>query len=363
MGIWKGALESLVMNASFWRNKKVFITGHTGFKGSWLSLWLSQLGAKVIGFALAPPSEPNLFTVANVASNITHIQGDIQDFSFLQKMLLQHEPEIIFHMAAQSLVQHSYENPIETYSVNVMGTVHLFEALRRCKNVKAVINVTSDKCYENKEWEWGYRENEALGGYDPYSNSKACAELVTSSYRQSFFDKTLIASVRAGNVIGGGDWAKDRLIPDMIRAFVQQKPVSIRNPQAIRPWQHVLEPLSGYLLLAEKLYGNQKTYAEAWNFGPYSQDIQPVNFIADKLMQLWGNHATWKQDESCFPHEAHTLKLDIAKAQKYLGWTPALNLEEALGYVTLWYKAWHNQQDMQKFTLSQIEQYQARRNQ
>jgi CDP-glucose 4,6-dehydratase len=364
MGIWSGALENLAMTPSFWQGKSVFITGHTGFKGSWLSLWLQQLGAKVIGFSLPPPSEPNLFTLGNIAKNMTHIQGDIQDSVLLQKSLMQHQPDIIFHMAAQSLVQHSYDFPVETYAVNVMGTVNLLEAVRQCKNIKAVINITSDKCYENKEWEWGYRENEPLGGYDPYSSSKACAELVTSAYRQSFFGEssTAIASARAGNVIGGGDWAKNRLIPDMIRSFVQQKTVLIRNPDAIRPWQHVLEPLAGYLLLAEKLWDKPKNFAQAWNFGPYVQDIQPVKYIADKLSQLWGNSAGWEQEANHLPHEAHILKLDIAKAKKYLGWTPHLNLEEALHYVTLWYKAWQNQQDMQKFTLSQIEQFQSGRN-
>jgi len=352
------------MTNSFWRNKKVFITGHTGFKGSWLSLWLQQLGAYVIGFSLESPSEPNLFTVANVARGMQNIHGDIRNFALLQQTLNTHHPDIVFHMAAQSLVQHSYEYPIETYATNVMGTANLFEAARHCPSVKVIVNVTSDKCYENKEWDWGYREHEPMGGYDPYSSSKACAELITTAYRQSFLNPQTVdqhgkalASVRAGNVIGGGDWAKNRLIPDIIRAFIANESVLIRNPKAIRPWQHVLEPLAGYLLLAEKLWQHPAKFSEAWNFGPHEQDIQPVQFIADRLTQRWGNGAHWIQDKNTFAHEAQTLKLDIAKAKNRLAWTPRMNLEKALDYVADWYRAWQQQQDMRKFTLTQIEQY------
>ncbi len=364
MGFWQGALENLVMNPAFWHNKTVFITGHTGFKGSWLSLWLKQLGANVVGFALEPPSEPNLFTVANVGQKIQHIHGDVKNIAQLQQALKQHQPDIVFHMAAQSLVQSSYDYPVDTYAVNVMGTVNLLEAARQCNTIKAIVSVTSDKCYENKEWAWGYRENEALGGYDPYSSSKACAELVTNAYRQSFFKSLSIASARAGNVIGGGDWAKNRLIPDMIRAFIENKPVLIRHPNAIRPWQHVLEPLRGYLLLAEKVYEHPEDFSQAWNFGPEPQDIQPVSFIADTLSKHWGNNAHWilednGKNKNTFSHEAHLLKLDIAKAKAYLNWTPQLSLEKALDYTVQWYKAWQNQHDMQKFTLEQIEQYQS----
>lgn len=360
MGIWQSALENLDMNLAFWRGKTVFITGHTGFKGGWLCLCLQQLGANVVGYALEPPSEPNLFTVAHIAETMQHIHGDVRDLAHLQQALKQHQPDIIFHLAAQSLVQHSYNYPVDTYAVNVMGTVNLLEAARQCDSIKAIINITSDKCYENKEWVWGYRENESLGGYDPYSSSKACAELVTSAYRQSFFKSVSIASARAGNVIGGGDWAKNRLVPDMIRAFIENKSVLIRNPNAIRPWQHVLEPLGGYLLLAEKLCEKSEEFSQAWNFGPEPEDIQPVSFIADTLSKHWGNNANWildDKDKNNFSHEAHTLKLDIAKAKAYLGWTPRLCLEEALEYVTLWYKAWQNKQDMQKFTLTQIKQF------
>lgn len=350
------------MNSAFWRNKTVFITGHTGFKGSWLSLWLQQLGAHVVGFSLEPPSNPNLFSIVNIAHYIRHIHGDVRNLTHLQQALKQHQPDIIFHMAAQSLVQHSYDYPVDTYAVNIMGTVNLLEAARQCDSIKSIINITSDKCYENKEWVWGYRENEPLGGYDPYSSSKACAEIVTHAYRQSFFKSLSIASARAGNVIGGGDWAKNRLIPDMIQAFIENKSVLIRNPNAIRPWQHVLEPLSGYLLLAEKLYEHPEDFSQAWNFGPESQDIQSVRFIADSITQRWGSNVHWIFDDNAknnFSHEAHTLKLDISKAKAYLNWTPRLSLETGLDYTIQWYKAWQNQEDMQKFTLAQIEQYQS----
>lgn len=353
------------MDLNFWQGKKVFITGHTGFKGSWLSLWLQNLQAQITGYALAPHTQPNLFELAAVADNMDHIIGDINDYQSLQQALQATQPEIVFHLAAQALVQHSYQNPIETYATNVMGTVHLLEAVRHCKSVKVVVIITSDKCYENKEWEWSYRENEPMGGYDPYSNSKGCAELVTASYRNSFFNPKdfaahgkAIASVRAGNVIGGGDWSANRLIPDIMNAFVKNEAVIIRNPDAIRPWQHVLEPLSGYLLLAEKLWQTPTEYVEGWNFGPYESDVKPVHWIVDHLAQRWGNNTQWKLDQNQHPHEAKYLKLDISKAKQKLGWSPQLNLEQALNYITAWYKAWQLKQDLRHITLSQIQDYQ-----
>ena len=295
MAVGQGSLEDLVtevttVNASFWRGKKVFVTGHTGFKGGWLCLWLQQLGANVTGYALQPPTTPSLFEIAVIGRGMESIIGDIREATTLSDAVRTAQPELVIHMAAQPLVRYSYENPIETYSTNVMGTVHLLEAIRKTQSVKAVVCVTSDKCYENREWEWGYRENDPLGGYDPYSNSKACAELVTAAYRNSYFnpDKyfehgVAVASARAGNVIGGGDWAQDRLVPDMLRAIECGKPVLIRNPDAIRPWQHVLEPLSGYLLLAESLLTHGPANAEAWNFGPHDADAKPVRWIVDRL--------------------------------------------------------------------------------
>lgn len=349
------------MNQKFWSGKKVLLTGHTGFKGSWLSLWLQNLGAHVTGFALDPPTNPNLFQLARVAEKMQSIIGDVRDLNLVQQIMQKTQPDIVIHMAAQPLVQYSYDFPVETYSTNVMGTVNLLEAVRHCPSVKVVVNVTSDKCYENKEWDWGYRENEAMGGYDPYSNSKGCAELVTAAYRNSF--KKTIASARAGNVIGGGDWGLNRLVPDIITAFIAAKPALIRNPLAIRPWQHVLEPLSGYLLLAEKLWHAPEKFATGWNFGPQEQDVKPVSFIVNRLVQLWGDKASWQQDATVFPHEAHLLKLDIAKAKNHLGWLPQMNLEKALIYVTDWYKAWQQNQDMRAITLRQIEAYQQMSNQ
>lgn len=348
------------MKADFWQEKKVFITGHTGFKGSWLSLWLQSVGANVIGYALKPPTSPSLFEVAQVAEGMTSIIGDVRDIEYLQTVIAQHQPEIIFHMAAQPLVRYSYSNPVETYATNVMGTVHLLEAVRQVESAKVVINITSDKCYENQEWVWGYRENEPMGGYDPYSNSKGCAELVTSAYRQSFFHKEgiALASVRAGNVIGGGDWAQDRLIPDIMQAIMAEKPVIIRNPQAIRPWQHVLEPLHGYLMLAEKLWENGTTYASAWNFGPNEEDAKPVQWIVERLTQMWSNNASWILDNKQHPHEAHYLKLDCAKAKTKLAWHPKWTLETALENIIYWYQAYKKRQDMQLITMRQIDSYQ-----
>lgn len=352
------------MNAEFWRGKRVLLTGHTGFKGSWLSLWLQQMGADVTGYALQPPTNPSLFEVAGVAKGMTSIIGDIRDLAQLRKVFAEHRPEIVIHMAAQPLVRYSYVEPVETYSTNVMGVVNLLEAVRSTDSVRTAVNVTSDKCYENREWVWGYRENEPMGGFDPYSNSKGCAELVTAAYRSSYFHpekyKThgvAVASARAGNVIGGGDWADDRLIPDIMRAITQGRPVNIRNPHAIRPWQHVLEPLSGYLLLAQKLHEEGAGYAEGWNFGPNDEDAKPVQWIVEKLTQAWGEGASWVLDGGSHPHEAHYLKLDCSKAKARLDWHPRWRLEDALTAIIDWHRAYRDGRDMHELTVRQIRAY------
>ena len=353
------------MNTSFWRDKCVLLTGHTGFKGSWLSLWLQSMGAQVVGYALAPPTNPSLFEVAEVGNGMTSVIGDIRDLEHLREVFAEHQPEIVIHMAAQPLVRYSYSEPVETYSTNVMGTVNLLEAVRNTSSVKAVVNVTSDKCYENREWVWGYRENEAMGGHDPYSNSKGCAELVTAAYRNSFFQPSTInhqpspavATARAGNVIGGGDWADDRLIPDIMRAITQCKPVNIRNPHAIRPWQHVLEPLSGYLLLAQKLYEEGAVYAEGWNFGPNDTDAKPVQWIVERLTKAWGEGASWALDGRDHPHEAHYLKLDCSKAKARLDWHPRWHLADTLGVIIDWHRAFRDDKNMRELTLRQISAY------
>ena len=352
------------MNPAFWANKRVFLTGHTGFKGGWLSLWLQSLGAEVTGFALTPPTNPSLFEVANVAGGMKSIIGDIRDLDALERAMKESNPEIVIHMAAQPLVRYSYVNPVETYATNVMGTVHLFEAVRKAGSVKAVVNITTDKCYENREWEWGYRENEPMGGYDPYSNSKGCAELVTSAYRLSFFNPVdyskhgvALASVRAGNVIGGGDWAQDRLIPDIISAFSEGRPVVIRNPHAVRPWQHVLEPLRGYVTLAERLYNDGAQFAEGWNFGPNDNDARPVEWIVNQLAEQWGEGATWSVDKGEHPHEATYLKLDISKAKSRLEWSPVLDLTQSLGMIVDWYRRHKSKEDMRQVVLDQIKKY------
>lgn len=348
----------------FWNNKRVFITGHTGFKGSWLCLWLHWLGAEVTGYALNPPTNPSLFEQCQIDKLVNSIIGDVRDLELMTKSMLTAKPEIVIHMAAQPLVRESYKNPVGTYAVNVMGTVNLFEAVRNCGNVKAVINVTTDKCYENKEWVWGYRENEQLGGYDPYSNSKACSELVTSAYRNSFFNPAFyhhhgvaVASARAGNVIGGGDWAADRLVPDCIRALLKEETILIRSPGAIRPWQHVLEPLSGYLALAQKLYKNGPRYAQGWNFGPDDNDAKPVEWIVQKLCSKWGANAVYEIDRREHPHEANYLKLDCSKAKVELGWYPKWNLEQAIDKIIEWAKAYKNIQDIREICLRQVKDY------
>lgn len=349
------------VNPEFWNGKRVLVTGHTGFKGSWLSLWLQSMGAELRGVSLEPPTTPALFDVANVANGMDHQIADIRNFDLLNKLISEFKPEIMIHMAAQPLVRLSYQQPIETYATNVMGTVHVLEAAKRCSSVRAIVNITTDKCYENKEWAWGYREDEPMGGHDPYSSSKGCAELVSSAYRQSFFANTDIglATARAGNVIGGGDWALDRLVPDVLRALEQQEAALIRNPHATRPWQHVLEPLSGYLLLAERLYTNGQTDAEGWNFGPRDEDAQPVQWIVEQLCSAWGASATWRQQPGEHPHEANYLKLDISKAKQRLGWTPRWTLETALHHITTWHQAWLAGHNMRNYCLQQISQYQS----
>ncbi len=352
------------MKADFWKGKKVLITGHTGFKGAWLSLLLQFLNAKVTGYALQPPTNPSLFEIGNVAEGMTSIIGDIRNFEYLNSVFSEINPEIVIHMAAQALVRYSYANPVETYATNLMGTVHVLECIRRAVGVKAVVIVSSDKCYENQEWFWGYRENEPMGGFDPYSNSKGCAELATNSYRRSYFHPdrhaehgVAVASARAGNVIGGGDWALDRLVPDIMRAIQSGEIIRIRNPSAIRPWQHVLEPLNGYLHLAKKLFEEGPSYAEGWNFGPNEQDAKSVYWIVERLTGLWGKNAGWVHDLQPQPHEAHYLKLDCSKARQRLGWEPRWNLNEALKRLIDWHKAMLSGYDMKRISLEQIANY------
>jgi len=346
------------IDKDFWQGKRVFLTGHTGFKGSWLSLWLVSLGAKVKGYALSPPTSPSLFIEANIDSIIDSQIADIRDQDTLHESMTKFSPDILIHMAAQPLVRYSYDEPIETYEVNVIGTAKVLEVARSCPNLKAIVNITTDKCYENDERAEGYKEDDPMGGYDPYSSSKGCAELVASSYRRSFLQDQGVglASVRAGNVIGGGDWADDRLIPDILRSFENGSPVVIRNPKATRPWQHVLEPLSGYLILAQRLYEEQKKYAEGWNFGPNEQDVKPVDWILDKMILKWPN-SSWKLDSNSSPHEAGFLKLDISKAKSKLGWSPVWGLSQTLEKIISWHQAWLNKEDMQVICLTEIKEY------
>ena len=344
----------------FWRGKRVFITGHTGFKGSWLCLLLQHWGAELKGYALPPGTAPAMFLEANVSEGMTSEVGDVRDLAALTVSMIDFDPEIVIHMAAQPLVRLSYREPVETYAVNVMGTVHLLEAARQCSSLKAVVNVTTDKCYENREWVWGYREYEPMGGRDPYSSSKGCSELVTAAYRSSFLSQpnsAALASARAGNVIGGGDWAEDRLIPDILRAFEKGETVVIRNPEATRPWQHVLEPVSGYLLLAERMYSDGQNYAEGWNFGPVDQDVQPVQWILDHMVHFWGKDAHWELDEKLQPHEAQLLKLDISKASTRLGWSPRWTLDQTLKSIIEWHQCWLAGESVREKTLDQIENY------
>jgi CDP-glucose 4,6-dehydratase len=355
-----------MLNRSFWNGRHVFLTGHNGFKGSWLSLWLNSLGARVTGYALDPPTRPNLFEQAGVAATMYSIHADIRDFQRLKSAVAECRPEVIIHMAAQSTVRRGYEDPIETYSSNVMGTVNLLEALRQLKHRCVVVNVTSDKCYVNREWVWGYREDEPMGGRDPYSNSKGCTELVTTAYRESFFPAESVmqhgvglASARAGNAIGGGDWTSDQLIPDLMRAFLAGQTCQIRNPSAFRPWQFVLEPLRGYLMLAERLTEAPSRFASGWNFGPADADTRPVSWIAQELVGSWGEGVAWSHDTTTHPKEANALKLDASKAKTCLGWHPVLPLKAALEWVVEWYRAFQIGADLRAVTQAQIQRYES----
>ena len=348
------------VDASFWKGKKVYLTGHTGFKGSWLCLWLQKMGALVKGYSLDVNTKPALFTQANVAAEMESEIGDIRNLEQLTESMVSFGPDILIHMAAQPLVRLSYQEPVDTYTTNVIGTVNVLESARKCMNLKAIVSVTTDKCYENKEWEWGYRENEAMGGHDPYSSSKGCAELVTSAYRRSFFssdDTASLASARAGNVIGGGDWAEDRLIPDILRAFEKSEPVVIRNPLSTRPWQHVLEPLSGYLVLAQNLFLNGDDFAESWNFGPKDEDCKSVSWILDKMVERWGGKASWSLDKDNNPHEAGFLKLDCSKAAIRLKWNSKWNLQLTLKSIVDWHQLYIDGGDIKKQCLKEINIY------
>jgi len=349
---------------NFYKDKRIVITGHTGFKGAWLSIWLHHLGSHVVGYALEPPTKPSLFEACKLEDKITSITGNVRNYRLLRDVLEKYKPEIVFHMAAQSLVRNSYREPLETYKTNVMGTVNMLEACRHTSSVRVVVNITSDKCYENKEWEWGYSENDPMGGYDPYSSSKGCAELITNAYIKSYFNPDTfkkhgksLASARAGNVIGGGDWAEERLIPDCIKALIENIPVVIRYPDAVRPWQHVLEPLYGYLLLAQNLYQDGSAFIGGWNFGPYDEDARPVRWIVEKMTKMWGNNASWVIDKSNHPYESHFLKLDCSKAKTKLGWHPEWDLNSALERTIEWYKTYLINKDMFNFSINQIEAY------
>jgi CDP-glucose 4,6-dehydratase len=349
------------VDPGFWSGRRVLLTGHTGFKGSWLALWLETLGAEVVGFSRGVPTQPSLFELARVGDGLQSVDGDVRDLQAVERALAESRAEVVIHMAAQSLVRRSFEQPVETYGTNVMGTVHVLDAARRTDGVRVMVNVTSDKCYENREWIWGYREHEPMGGHDPYSNSKGCAELVTSAFRCSFgqADGTpAIASARAGNVIGGGDWAEDRLLPDLMKAAVEDRPALIRNPDAIRPWQHVLNPLSGYLVLAQRLW-TARELAEAWNFGPPDEDARPVRWIIDRLSEAWGEPIPWRQQEGEAPHEARYLKLDSSKARTRLGWNPRWDLGDALRSIATWHRVEQAGGDLRGHALDQIAAFQA----
>ncbi len=362
MEFGQGAVEKVVNAPGSWKGRRVFLTGHTGFKGSWLSLWLKRLGAEVTGYSLDAPTRPSLFELARVAEGLKSVIADIRDLPRLSREMAQAAPEVVFHMAAQPLVRQSYTDPVETYATNVLGTVHVLEAIRRTPSVRAAVIITTDKCYENREWAWGYREIDRLGGRDPYSNSKACAELVTQSFRDSFFAdgsgmRVAVASARAGNVIGGGDWAADRLIPDFVRAIIEGRPVRIRHPEAVRPWQHVLDPLGGYLRLAERLLLEGQPWAQGWNFGPEDADARNVRWVLERCTRLWGEGARWESDAGNHPHEAGMLRLDISKARRELGWRPAWNIEQALEHTVAWYRAYVKGADVRAMSLAQIEEH------
>ena len=351
---------------NFWFGKKVFVTGHTGFKGSWLSLWLQYLGADVTGYALASPTCPSLFELAQVNKGMNSVEGDIRDIEKLKNELLKSKAEIVFHMAALPLVLDSYINPVETYSTNVMGTVNLFEAIRSCESIISVVNVTTDKCYENQELIRGYKENDILGGFDPYSNSKACSELITSAYRSAFFgskpssiQKVYLASARAGNVVGGGDWSKHRLIPDIIKSIETGDKIFLRNPNSIRPWQHVLDSLNGYMILAQKLFENGNNFAEAWNFGPLADDAKSVAWITEKMIDIWGSNSTWFSTSFDSFHESTFLTLDTSKSQQRLNWHPRLTIENSLTFVVDWAKDYYHKKNIKETTINQIIQFQS----
>lgn len=361
MGERYAAVESLAMNPRFWDGRRVLLTGHTGFKGSWLALWLASMGARVTGFALDPPTQPSLWDVVRAGAGIESMHADVLDRAALDVALARARPEIVFHLAAQSLVRTSYEDPVGTLATNVLGTAHLLDALRHRPGVRAAVIVTSDKCYENREWDWGYREHEPLGGRDPYSASKGCAELVTAAFRASFFaagaGATAIASARAGNVIGGGDWAEGRIVPDVARALAAGETVRLRSPGAVRPWQHVLDPLAGYLRLAEALCEDPQRHAEAWNFGPLDTDAVSVRELVERMLRLWDPEGEIGIDAGEHPHEAHVLRLDSAKARTRLGWRPRLGLEQALAWTVEWYRAHADGRDLAALTRAQIGRY------
>lgn len=361
MGIGRRAVEDLVISPTFWAGKRVFVTGHTGFKGSWLTAWLSELGAAVGGYSLDPPTAPSMFVVCSLTDVLeADHRADIRDADTLKAAMNAFAPDIVLHLAAQPLVRYSYDHPVETYATNVMGSVHLLEAVRTTPSVKAVVSVTTDKCYENREWVWPYRETDPMGGHDPYSNSKGCAELVTAAYRNSFFNDSHVnlGSARAGNVIGGGDWARDRLIPDFLKAVDNHEAILVRSPHATRPWQHVLEPLSGYLQLAQALFQNRPDAASAWNFGPEEDDAKPVGWIVEHLKELMPD-ASWRLNDAQQPHEAGFLMLSSAKAKQVLGWRPRWRLTDALTHTVQWHQAWRKNADMLTITHDQIHQYQA----
>jgi CDP-glucose 4,6-dehydratase len=354
----QGAVEAMVIDRDFWRGRRVLLTGHTGFKGAWMSLLLARLGAEVHGYAL-PPEEPSLFAACGVAADMHHRIGDVRDLDAVRRAMSDARPEVVVHMAAQSLVQRSYAEPVATFATNVMGTVNVLEAVRHTPGVRAAVIVTSDKCYENRESERGFRETDPFGGRDPYSSSKGCAEIVAAAYRSSFFsgpDDCGVATARAGNVIGGGDWARDRLVPDAMRAFASGAPLRVRNPRAIRPWQHVLDPVIAYLRLAQRLVEQGAEFAEGWNFGPNTSSDLPVSAVVERLAARWGDDARWEIDTAQHWHEEATyLKLDCAKASSRLGWTPLLGIDEALRLSIEWYRACHDRSDLRALTLRQIE--------
>jgi CDP-glucose 4,6-dehydratase len=347
----------MLVKTSCWQGRRVLVTGHTGFKGGWLSLWLRQLGAQVTGFALPPPTSPSFFEQTRLVELIDHIQGDVRSMDAVEAAMREARPEVVFHLAAQPLVRYSYDHPIETYATNVMGTVHVLDACRRSDSVRAIVSVTSDKCYENREWVWPYRESDPMGGFDPYSSSKGAAELVISAYRRSFFTSSArLASVRAGNVIGGGDWALDRLIPDIVRALLAGEPPLIRNPASVRPWQHVMEAIGGYLLIAERLLEGEDAFASGWNFGPSDDDTRPVEWIVEQMLELWGAEG-WDRPDGPQPHEANMLKLDCSKARSALGWRPRLDLFNTLEKVVEWHKGVAAGEDARELSLRQLQEY------